>query len=163
MNKKFVVNGKEVAVEDFQQADNQLSFMFSGKKYSYSLVSRDGMSMILDESGVRLNAAVSTPNSDCEAMVIANGREGIVSEAGKKMKKAGAPAGGLTSPMPGKIFKIIKEAGSEVLKGEAILILEAMKMEHAIRSDKDGKVKNIFFQVGQLVQGGVVLAEVEGK
>ena len=60
-----------------------------------------------------------------------------------------------------KIFKILKEAGAEVKKGEAILILEAMKMEHSIRSDKDGKVKKIFFQVGQLVQGGVILAEVE--
>jgi len=94
-------------------------------------------------------------------MVIAGGKEAILSEAGKKMKKAGAHAGGLTSPMPGKIFKVLKEAGSEVKKGDAILILEAMKMEHSIRSDKDGKVKKIFFQVGQLVQGGVTLAEVE--
>jgi 3-methylcrotonyl-CoA carboxylase alpha subunit len=42
-----------------------------------------------------------------------------------------------------------------------VLILEAMKMEHSIRADKDGIVKKIFFQVGQLVQGGVILAEVE--
>ena len=62
-----------------------------------------------------------------------------------------------------EIFKILKEAGSEVKKGEAILILEAMKMEHSIRSDKDGKVAKIFYSVGQLVQGGVVLAEVENK
>ncbi|MBO0400784.1 3-methylcrotonyl-CoA carboxylase, partial [Aeromonas veronii] len=77
--------------------------------------------------------------------------------AGKKMKKAGAHTGGLTSPMPGKIFKIVKEVGSEVKKGETILILEAMKMEHSIRSDKDGKVKKISYQVGELVQGGVTL------
>jgi pyruvate carboxylase subunit B len=63
--------------------------------------------------------------------------------------------------MPGKIFKILKSQDSEVKKGETILILEAMKMEHAIRSDKDGKVKKIFFNVGELVQGGVILAEVE--
>ena len=94
-------------------------------------------------------------------MVICNGKEAILSSAGKKMKKVGAQAGGLTSPMPGKIFKVIKDSGSEVKKGETILILEAMKMEHSIRSDKDGKVKKINFQVGELVQGGVVLAEVE--
>ena len=63
--------------------------------------------------------------------------------------------------MPGKIFKIVKDAGTEVKKGEPILILEAMKMEHSIRSDKDGKVKKIFYKVGELVQGGVILAEVE--
>ena len=92
---------------------------------------------------------------------MANGREAIGSVAGKKVKKAGAHAGGLTSPMPGKIFKVLKEAGSEVKKGEPILILEAMKMEHSIRSDKDGKVKKINYKVGELVQGGVTLAEVE--
>ena len=94
-------------------------------------------------------------------MVIAAGKEAIIAEAGKKMKKAASHAGGLTSPMPGKIFKILKDAGSEVKKGEPILILEAMKMEHSIRSDKDGKIKKIFFKVGELVQGGVTLAEVE--
>jgi pyruvate carboxylase subunit B len=94
-------------------------------------------------------------------MVIAAGREGNVAEASKKLKKGTSHAGGLKSPMPGKIFKILKSQDSEVKKGETILILEAMKMEHAIRSDKDGKVKKIFFNVGELVQGGVILAEVE--
>jgi 3-methylcrotonyl-CoA carboxylase alpha subunit len=64
--------------------------------------------------------------------------------------------------MPGKIFKILRGPGEEVKKGEPILILEAMKMEHSIRSDKDGKVKKISYQVGELVQGGAVLAEVDG-
>ena len=63
--------------------------------------------------------------------------------------------------MPGKIFKILKDVGSQVKKGEPILILEAMKMEHSIRSDKDGIVKKINFKVGELVQGGVTLAEVQ--
>jgi 3-methylcrotonyl-CoA carboxylase alpha subunit len=163
MNKTFVVNGKDIKVEDFKQSGDEVSFSLEGKTYTYSTVTRGGHTMILDEKGQRFNAAVGTLNRDGEAMVIAGAVEGIVTEAGKKMKKAGAHAGGLTSPMPGKIFKILKEAGAEVKKGEAILILEAMKMEHSIRSDKDGKVAKIFYSVGQLVQGGVVLAEVENK
>lgn len=163
MNKTFIINGKEIKVEDYKNSPDLVSFSYDGKSYSYSLVSRDGAGMILDKNGVRFNAAVGSSNRDGEAMVIASGKEGMIAEAGKRMKKAGAHAGGLKSPMPGKIFKIIKEVGSEVKKGEAILILEAMKMEHSIRSDKDGVVKSILYQVGQLVQGGVVLAEVEAK
>ncbi len=161
MDKSFTINGKEVKVQDFKQSGDTVSFLYEGKNYHYSLITRDGHEMVLDEKGGRFKAAVGTSNKDGESMVIAGGREAVVSEAGKKMKKAGAHAGGLTSPMPGKIFKILKEAGSEVKKGEPILILEAMKMEHSIRSDKDGKVQKIFFQVGELVQGGVVLASVE--
>lgn len=161
MDKLFNINGKEVKVSDFKHAHDTVSFTLEGKNYFFSLISRDGHEMILDDRGGRFKAAVGSPNKEGESMVIAAGAEAVVSEAGKKMKKAGAHAGGLKSPMPGKIFKILKEAGSEVKKGEPILILEAMKMEHAIRSDKDGKVKKIFFQVGELVQGGVSLAEVE--
>jgi 3-methylcrotonyl-CoA carboxylase alpha subunit len=124
------------------------------------LISKDGPEMIIDNGG-RFKAAVSTPNREGDSVILANGKEAIGSVAGKKMKKSGAHAGGLTSPMPGKIFKVLKEAGTEVKKGEAILILEAMKMEHSIRSDKDGKVKKINYKVGELVQGGVTLAEVE--
>lgn len=161
MDKSFTVNGKEVKVQDFKHAHDTVTFTYEGKNYFYSLISRDGHEMILDDKGGRFKAAVASPNKDGESMAIANGKEAIVSEAGKKLKKDRAHAGGLTSPMPGKIFKVLKEAGAEVKKGEAILILEAMKMEHSIRSDKDGKVTKICYQVGELVQGGVTLAEVE--
>jgi biotin carboxyl carrier protein len=160
MEKIFTINGQEVKVQDFKQSAESVSFIYNGKNYSYSLISKDGPEMVLDHGG-RFKAAVGTPNRDGESMVMANVREGVGALPGKKMKKAGALAGGLTSPMPGKIFKILKDTGSEVKKGEAILILEAMKMEHSIRSDKDGKVKKINYQVGELVQGGVTLAEVE--
>ena len=160
MEKIFSINGQEVKVQDYKQNGDSVSFVLNGKNYYYMLISKDGPEMILDNGG-RFKAAVGTPNREGDSIIMANGKEAIGSVAGKKMKKAGAHAGGLTSPMPGKIFKVLKEAGSEVKKGEPILILEAMKMEHSIRSDKDGKVKKINYKVGELVQGGVTLAEVE--
>lgn len=161
MDKTFVINGEEVKVNDFKTGEEGVSFVLNGKTYSYQLVNRDGFEMVIDHGG-RFKASVSSPSRDGESMIIADGKEAYGALAGKKMKKAGAQGGSLTSPMPGKIFKIVKEVGNEVKKGEPILILEAMKMEHSIRSDKDGKVKKINFKVGELVQGGVTLAEVEG-
>jgi biotin carboxyl carrier protein len=160
MEKTFTLNGQEIKVQDFKQTSESVSFVFNGKPYYYMLIAKDGAELVLDNGG-RFKAAVSSPNKEGDTMVMANGREAVGSQASKKMKKGGVVAGNLTSPMPGKIFKISKAPGSEVKKGEVILILEAMKMEHSIRSDKDGKVKKIFFQVGELVQGGVTLAEVE--
>ncbi len=159
MEKKFIINGVEVSVQDLKKDRDSVNFTLNGKKYSYKVVLKDGGELILEGSS-RFKAQVGKPNRDGESIVMALGREGIVSAAGKKMKKAVA-SGSLTSPMPGKIFKIVKEVGSDVAKGETILILEAMKMEHSIRADKDGKVKKIMFKTGELVQGGVTLAEVE--
>ena len=65
--------------------------------------------------------------------------------------------------MPGKIFKILKNEGDQVNKGETILILEAMKMEHPIKSDKDGVIKKIYFKLNEQVSGHVPLALIEAK
>jgi biotin carboxyl carrier protein len=160
MEKIFLINGQEIKVKNFKVTPEGLSFELNGENYNYSLITKDRHQMILDR-GIRVRAAVGSVTQDGEAMVIASGKEAFVAAAGKKRKKSGAHAGDLTSPMPGKIFKVLKEVGSEVKKGDTILILEAMKMEHAIRSDQDGKVKKINYQVGELVQGGITLAEVE--
>ncbi|MFL5784166.1 MAG: acetyl-CoA carboxylase biotin carboxyl carrier protein subunit [Bacteriovoracaceae bacterium] len=160
MEKKFLINGLEVTVENYKKDQSSVSFTLNGKSFNYSLISKHAQEIIL-EGQTRFKANVGKQNRDGESIVMAAGREGIVSVAGKKLKKSGGGAGSLTSPMPGKIFKIVKDVGSAVTKGETILILEAMKMEHSIRADKDGKVKKIMFKTGELVQGGVTLAEVE--
>ena len=160
MEKKFLINGLEVSVQEYKKDNGKVHFSYEGKTYSFeSLEKRDGSMIIQGEK--RFKATTSTPNRDGETIVMCLGSEAIVSSAGKKVKKTAQGAGSLSSPMPGKIFKILKDVGSTVTKGETILILEAMKMEHAIRADKDGKVKKISFKTGELVQGGVVLAEVE--
>ncbi len=160
MEKKFSVNGQELTVSDYRKTAETVSFQLNGKSYSFKLLAKDGAELIL-ECDRRIKVNLGKPNKDGETLVMAQGRECLVSVAGKKARKAGGGAGNLTSPMPGKIFKIVKEVGSPVSKGETILILEAMKMEHSIRADKDGKVKKIMFKAGDLVQGGVTLAEVE--
>lgn len=160
MEKMFILNGQEVKVQDYKATPESVSFSYKGKNYYYMLVTRNDHEMILDHGG-RFRAAVSSSNKDGEFMIMANGREATGALSSRKLKKSGDQGKGLNSPMPGKIFKILKEAGTSVKKGEPIMILEAMKMEHSIKSDKDGVVKKINYQVGELVQGGVTLLEVE--
>ncbi|HYK41181.1 MAG TPA: biotin/lipoyl-containing protein [Thermoanaerobaculia bacterium] len=68
--------------------------------------------------------------------------------------------GGLTSPMPGRVRKVLVSVGDHVEKGTVLLILEAMKMEHAIRAPRDGRVVRIAFGEGDLVDAGVELVEI---
>lgn len=67
---------------------------------------------------------------------------------------------GLLSPMPGRVRRISVPRGERVTKGDVVLVLEAMKMEHAIRAPRDGVVTRLDHREGDLVDAGVVLAEI---
>ena len=69
--------------------------------------------------------------------------------------------GSLAAPMPGKVIKVITTAGAKVSKGEALLILEAMKMEHTITAPADGVVKEIHYAAGEQVLEGAELISLE--
>jgi len=69
--------------------------------------------------------------------------------------------GGLSSPMPGKVIKVNVQVGDAVEKGQTLLVLEAMKMEHAIRAPVSGVVKHLTCAEGETVEGGVELIDVE--
>ena len=69
----------------------------------------------------------------------------------------------LTAPMNGTIVSHLVAAGSTVSKGEALLIMEAMKMEHTIRAPADGIVKAFYYQAGELVSGGAELIEFDSN
>lgn len=75
----------------------------------------------------------------------------------------GADEGELLTKMPGKVVKINVEIGSQVKKGEAVLILEAMKMENEIKSGIDGIVKAIHVKVGDTLEENVLMMEVEAN
>ena len=85
--------------------------------------------------------------------------------APKAAPKAAAPAGAagsvkVAAPMPGKILGIKVNVGDAVKKGQAIIILEAMKMENEIVAPEDGKIASINTTVGSSVEAGDVLASL---
>ncbi|MBD50918.1 MAG: hypothetical protein CMB08_03220 [Euryarchaeota archaeon] len=68
--------------------------------------------------------------------------------------------GSLVAPMPGTIIEILVKKGQRVRKGQSLMVMEAMKMEHKIQSPKDGEVLSISNEVGQKVDMGAVLIEI---
>jgi acetyl-CoA/propionyl-CoA carboxylase biotin carboxyl carrier protein len=74
----------------------------------------------------------------------------------------GSAAGGdgLVSPMQGTIVKIVAENGQHVTAGEAIVVLEAMKMEQPLTAHKDGTVADLTVEVGQTVSAGQVICRL---
>jgi propionyl-CoA carboxylase alpha chain len=71
------------------------------------------------------------------------------------------PAGSLLAPMPGSVVRLGASAGDRVTKGQPILWLEAMKMEHVVAAPADGVLTELSVTTGQQVAVGVVLGVVE--
>ncbi|MEV4112876.1 biotin carboxylase N-terminal domain-containing protein [Nonomuraea sp. NPDC049695] len=69
--------------------------------------------------------------------------------------------GSLLAPMPGSVLRVEVEAGDRVAKGQAVLVLEAMKMEHRIAAPSDGVVSGVHVEKGQQVDAGAVLAIIQ--
>ena len=72
-----------------------------------------------------------------------------------------AQHGGLSAPMNGSIVRVLVEPGQTVEAGAALVVLEAMKMEHSIRAPEAGTVKALYCREGEMVSEGAVLVELE--
>ena len=74
----------------------------------------------------------------------------------------GAAEGGrLTAPMPGKMVSFLAQPGDKVVKGQALAVMEAMKMEHTISAPKDGVVAELLYAVDDQVGDGAELLRLE--
>ncbi|OPZ43441.1 MAG: Pyruvate carboxylase subunit B [Euryarchaeota archaeon ADurb.BinA087] len=94
----------------------------------------------------------------------------ILSVGGSAVASSAAPAqkiprgdiqGGIKSNMQGMVLEVVVNRGSEVKKGDLLVVLEAMKMENPIHATTDGRVSDIFVNAGDVVQSGDVLLVVE--
>jgi 3-methylcrotonyl-CoA carboxylase alpha subunit len=82
-------------------------------------------------------------------------------------RAGGATAGGskgrdaLAAPMPATVVRVVAAPGAKVSRGDTLIVLEAMKMELAIKAPADGVVTAVHCTEGQLVQPGVALVDVQ--
>jgi biotin carboxyl carrier protein len=67
----------------------------------------------------------------------------------------------IIAPMPGKVVRVLVEAGAQVEAGTGLVVVEAMKMQNEMKSPKAGKVTSVNVTVGATVNAGDVLAVVE--
>tara|TARA_B110001469_G_scaffold88704_1_gene84176 strand:+ start:174 stop:674 length:501 start_codon:yes stop_codon:yes gene_type:complete len=67
----------------------------------------------------------------------------------------------LKAPMPGKVLDVLVTVGQEVVKGDGLVILEAMKMENVLKADDVGVVKSVNVSIGEAVEKNNVLIEFE--
>jgi biotin carboxyl carrier protein len=120
----------------------------------------DGKLRLVGEQGVTV--AEVTPDG-ARRFVRLGALDFVLDREGSGRSRAGGPGpdGGMEAPMPGVITKVMVVVGDEVTKGQPLVALEAMKMEHLIRAPREGRVRKVAASPGQMVQAGMALVELE--
>ncbi len=106
---------------------------------------------------------VTVEENGSVAAPVAAPRRAAAPAATPAAPKAAAPAGGagsvkIEAGAAGKVFKVEAQAGQAVKRGDAIVILEVMKMETPVVAPQDGTVASINVNVGDMVEAGALLA-----
>lgn len=125
-------------------------------------VSALGAGFVRVETGGRIQSAKVVTNGTAvsvfvDGLTYAFRMRDLMSEAGDD--HAGGDA--IMAPMPGLVQIVSAQAGVTVEKGQPLIVLEAMKMEHTLRAPRDGVVAEVFVKVGDQVTDGLVLLQLD--
>jgi biotin carboxyl carrier protein len=139
------LNGREVPLNVAPTQEGILSILIEGKSFE-----------------VRQEVTAAENN-----IVLGNQRfAAVVKDPRSLQSRRSADAGGegprkITAPMPGKVVRIMAAVGAEVEAGQAVIVIEAMKMQNELKSPRKGMLKKLSVAEGAAVEAGQSLAEIE--
>ena len=138
------VDGKQLDVDCQETGRDFVSLLVDGRSYELGLEKREG------------GYVVSFPD-DTLAVELQDAARGAATMA----RKAGPGPARIMAPMPGKIVRVLAQAGEAVEAGQGLVVMEAMKMENEIRAPRAGLVKEAAVREGQAVESGALLFVLE--
>jgi acetyl/propionyl-CoA carboxylase alpha subunit len=121
----------------------------------------DGQVRVTETSGSHL-AWVTAEGR--RVFVTLDGRDYVFETGGAKARRSHgheSASGEVTMPMPGLVISVSVKEGERVQRGQPLVIVEAMKMEHTLRAPRDGVVRRLSAGPDKRFEGGAVLLEVE--
>ncbi|MFZ2286400.1 MAG: biotin/lipoyl-containing protein [Bacteroidales bacterium] len=144
------VNGRDYSVELREDEKYGIHVLWKNRRYPVEIVrtKQNRYEILFNDIGHTFT--VETPISMQRKKVLGAGK-------GKSASLV------IRAPMPGKIIDVLVRENAEVLKGEALVILEAMKMQNEIQSIASGTVTRIGVRAGQNVMKDDILAEISVK
>ncbi len=134
-----------------------LDIDLDGQRERVALVSQSGAELALRLGDTAIHGVV---RRDGDVFHVFTGGQHFTLTYNDPMAHAGeveSLGGRLTAPMPGKVVAVLVQSGKTVVKGEPLVIMEAMKMEHTIAAPSDGLVEEVLYGVGDQVADGAPL------
>ncbi len=148
---KIFVGGKPFEIELLKKfGDDVFSFAVNQRLYQVDIDFDDEDNLQVSLNGMVYDIEIS---NDTKKLL-----SKYISDSGSGKAKSG---GIIKAPMPGLVIKLLVDVGMNVIAGDKIIIVEAMKMENILKSTINGVVKKIHVKEGQAVDKDAVLIEIE--
>lgn len=169
MSIEIKLDKRIASVKILKQFENLLEIKVDDKIYQVDLMHNDEGIFSILENGRSFNIEL-VPHAKPKqytAYTLYSTYEIEVIDAESRYRQNRSSATQLTSentiisPMPGKVVKIPVQIGDEVLKGDTVITISAMKMESEYKAPKDGKIVKIHVSEGSTVDANQVLVEIE--
>lgn len=142
---RISLDGRPVNADAAEIDSHTLSLLLDGLSYEVHIVeSPDGV-LTLQTGLQEFTAEVTDPRA------WRGRRHGALEAEGRQQ---------VVAPMPGKVIRVLVQAGDKVEAGQGLFVVEAMKMQNEIRSPKGGTVERLHVQEGQPVNAGEALCVV---
>jgi len=153
----------EVLLSRHHQGGMQLTVEGQSHAFAVNSAGLESHELLLGEGLAQRRVTVKTYAQGERVAVFAAEGSAIVTEVDviAHAGEGGGEGGRLTAPMPGKLVSFLAQPGDKVAKGQALAVMEAMKMEHTINAPRDGVVAELLFAVGDQVTDGAELLRME--
>jgi biotin carboxyl carrier protein len=145
-----LLDGKAVNADVVKLSPNKFHVIIDRQSLNIELLNKsdNGKEMQISVNGIKQTVAIK---DKYDALLSQLGMDKLMSTKNNNLK----------APMPGLVLRINVAVGDSVKKGDVLLVLEAMKMENAIKADGEGKVKRIAVNTQQAVEKNTLLIEME--
>lgn len=157
-------HNSEIIPVDLTTSGKSYRVHIEDKTVDVEIVHSESGKLELLIDGKRVTAYVSSDNA--KRWVTVNGQTFVLTKpSGVRTRGHGHhhAAGELTAPMPGQVRAVNISEGDTVIKGQTLLLLEAMKMEIRVQAPMDGMVSSLLVKVGQTVEREQILLRVESQ
>jgi biotin carboxyl carrier protein len=160
----YSANGETYTVQLERLPDGTYRATINTRSYHFDARAVDGGWLLsFLENGARTTAYVVT-DGDIR-WVSARGESYTLTRVSPRQGRSaiapGRHGGDVIAQMPGQVQQVLASAGDTVLRGQVLVILEAMKMELRATATTDGKVKSMLVSAGDVVARGQLLAVIE--
>ncbi len=150
------------------ETETELAWQFSGGKFEIATMDTSSTAEILACERGAIRLAIDGVQREFRITEVGDtlyvhsslGSSAVTRLTRHPIPKSASEQGSASSPMPGVVLKILVSEGQQVSAGDALLILEAMKMEQTIRAGADGVVEALKVQPGQVVSPGDILVHI---
>jgi biotin carboxyl carrier protein len=147
---EFIIDGKKTNIDILEYSQGKFHILLGTHSYTAEVISFNRETKTFD---IKVGQSILTVN-------LKDKYDDLLTEIGIDVI-AGKKVNDIKAPMPGMVLHVMVENGQNIKKGDAIVVLEAMKMENILKSPADGVIKKVHVSMGDKVEKNQIMVNLD--